>query len=165
VTFEQQRHREPVDLPHARPVVVALAPMRSVVNVAQIARTASACRVDHLLVCGDQRIDEKVARIGPDDLDIRRHRSLAPNVRKLRDAGYAVVAIEQTSGSTSIHEHRFDRRSVIVLGNERTGVPQDCLDLADHAVEIPMYGPPHSLNVAMAAAISLYEYCRQFPDG
>ena len=32
----------------------------------------------------------------------------------------------------------------------------------DDVIEIPVYGLPHSFNAATAAAMALYEYCRQF---
>ena len=39
------------------------------------------------------------------------------------------------------------------------------LRMLDDVVEIPVYGLPHSYNVATATAMALYEYCRQFPRG
>jgi tRNA G18 (ribose-2'-O)-methylase SpoU len=39
------------------------------------------------------------------------------------------------------------------------------LRLLHHAVEIPVYGLPFSHNAATAAAMALYEYCRQYPKG
>jgi tRNA G18 (ribose-2'-O)-methylase SpoU len=50
---------------------------------------------------------------------------------------------------------------VIVLGHERNGLQPDVLELLDDVVEIPVYGLPHSYNVASAAAMVLYEYCKQ----
>ena len=37
--------------------------------------------------------------------------------------------------------------------------------ILDDVVEIPVYGMPFSYNVGTAAAMALYEYCRQFPRG
>jgi tRNA G18 (ribose-2'-O)-methylase SpoU len=53
----------------------------------------------------------------------------------------------------------------LIVGNERTGLTDDVLALVDAVVEIPVYGLPYAHNVATAAAMALYEYCRQFPDG
>lgn len=163
--FVQERHREPWPLRAPRPLVIGLAPMNSGVNVSQIARAAASCAVDHMIVCGNQRLDPKISRIDDDELDIRRHRSLAPAARKLQQDGYEVVAVEQTTHSTPLAEHRFAPRTLLLLGNERLGVPEECLEIADAAVEIPVFRPPHSFNVAMSAAIALYEYCRQHPEG
>jgi len=60
---------------------------------------------------------------------------------------------------------RFARRTALVIWNERTGLTDDILAQLDDVVEIPVWGLPHSYNVATATAMCLYEYCRQFPDG
>ena len=52
-----------------------------------------------------------------------------------------------------------------MLGNERSGLTEDELRYVDATVEIPVYGLPFSHNVATAAAIAIYEYCRQWPEG
>jgi tRNA G18 (ribose-2'-O)-methylase SpoU len=163
--FVQERHREPWPLDAPRPLVIGLAPMNSAVNVSQIARAAASSGVDHMIVCGNQRLDPKISRLDEGDLDIRRRRSLAPAARKLQLDGYQVVAVEQTTHSTPLPEHRFARRTLLLVGNERLGVPEDCLEVADVAVEIPVFHRPHSFNAAMSACIALYEYCRQFPAG
>jgi tRNA (guanosine-2'-O-)-methyltransferase len=48
-------------------------------------------------------------------------------------------------------------RTIAVLGHERDGIPPEALDLLDLAVEIPMTGTGHSLNVAVAASLVLYK--------
>ena len=86
-------------------------------------------------------------------------------MKKLRDDGFAIVGLEQTTNAVSIFEFAFPRRTVLVVGNERTGLEDDVLRLLDHAVEIPVYGMPYAHNAATAAAMALYEYCRQYPRG
>jgi len=43
------------------------------------------------------------------------------------------------------------------LVNEGTGIPPEVLDLLHEAVEIPMLGTGHSLNVAVAGSLVLYK--------
>jgi len=49
-----------------------------------------------------------------------------------------------------------------VVGHERAGLDRATLDELDRVAEIPVFGLPPSYNVATAAAMALYEYCRQF---
>ena len=51
------------------------------------------------------------------------------------------------------------------VGNERHGLDDDVLRLLDDVVEIPVWGSPAAYNVATAASMALYEYCRQYPRG
>ncbi len=47
-------------------------------------------------------------------------------------------------------------RTVILLGHERTGVPEEAWTLIDQMVETPMIGMGASLNVAVAGSLVLY---------
>jgi tRNA G18 (ribose-2'-O)-methylase SpoU len=88
-----------------------------------------------------------------------------PVLDSLRNDSYCLVGLEQTSNSQSLHGYPFVRRTALVIGNERTGLTDDILTRLDDVVEIPVWGLPYSYNVASAATMALYEYCRQYPDG
>jgi tRNA (guanosine-2'-O-)-methyltransferase len=47
-------------------------------------------------------------------------------------------------------------RTVVVLGHEDSGIPDDAMELVDVAAEIPMIGTGASLNVAVAGSLVLY---------
>ena len=163
--FEHLRHKKGSALSRPRELIVACAPMRSNVNISSVARTASACAVERLVLTGNASLISKIARDGAEELEVSIHRSLAPVLQKLRSDGYRLVGLEQTTNSMSMHSYNFSRRTVLVVGNERTGLTPEILELLDDVVEIPVYGLPHSFNVATAASMALYEYCRQYPTG
>lgn len=163
--FVQQRHKPPIELARPRELLVACAPMRSNVNLSRIVRAAGCSGVRRMICCGNARVIGKIARDAQTSLELEIHRTLAPVLRRLRAKGYRLVGLEQTTGSQSLYEFRFPRRCVLVVGNERTGLGPEVLCELDEVVEIPIYGPPHAHNVATAAAIALYEYCRQYPQG
>lgn len=163
--FEHQRHKPGSTLERPRELIVACVPMRSNVNISQIARTASACAVDRMILCGNARLIDKIARDGSEALQIEMRRSLAPVLKRLASEGYRLVGLEQTTHSQNLHAYAFERRCVLVVGNERLGIPEDILALLDDVIEIPVWGMPHSYNAATATNMALYEYCRQFPTG
>ena len=49
----------------------------------------------------------------------------------------------------------------LVLGAEDTGITPEVLRQADVKVSIPMFGKIGSLNVSVAAGITIYEVVRQ----
>jgi tRNA G18 (ribose-2'-O)-methylase SpoU len=163
--FEHQRHKPPAALERARELVLVCAPMRSNVNLSRIARLAGCCGVEKIFCTGQGKLDRKIARDGADTVEIEVHRSLAPVLEKLRGEGYRLVGLEQTTNSRSLHEFAFERRTALVIGNERTGLTEDILPLLDDVVEIPVWGMPFSYNVATATTMAVYEYCKQFPSG
>jgi tRNA G18 (ribose-2'-O)-methylase SpoU len=139
--------------------------MRSNVNLSRIVRVAGCCGVERIVCAGSAKLDRKIARDGADTVHIDLHRTLPPVLGKLRDDAYRLVGLEQTTNSRNLHRYDFQRRTALVIGNERTGLTDDVLRLLDEVIEIPVWGLPYSYNVATAATMALYEYCRQFPEG
>jgi tRNA G18 (ribose-2'-O)-methylase SpoU len=163
--FVHQRHKPPSELERPRELVLVCSPLRSNVNLSRIVRTASCCGVARLIACGQPKVDSKIARVSAEKFLIEQHRTLPPVFKKLRAEGYQLVGLEQTTNSRNLHEFNFQRKTAIIIGNERLGLTEDVLELLDQIVEIPVYGQPYSYNVATAATMALYEYCRQFPRG
>ncbi len=90
---------------------------------------------------------------------------MPPVLKDLREQGFRIVGLEQTNNSVYLTTYAFERKTALVIGNERQGLSDEALAMLDDVVEIPIYGMPHSLNVANATAMALYEYCRQYPTG
>lgn len=68
-----------------------------------------------------------------------------------------VVALEQTSNSTPLQDYCFAKRTCLVLGHERTGIPAEVLHLVDDCVEIPQFGRVRSLNVHVSGSIAIWK--------
>ena len=53
-----------------------------------------------------------------------------------------------------------DKKIAVVFGNEVTGVEQSTINAVDGCLEIPQLGMKHSLNIATAAGVVLWELVR-----
>ena len=74
------------------------------------------------------------------------------------------IALERGAG-TAIGQVPAEAPVVVCLGAERGGLPPAVSHAAHHRAEIPLRADgPESLNVAMAAAIALYERSRMAED-
>ena len=122
--FIQQRHKPPAPLDRPRELVVACPPMRSNVNLSRIVRAAGCCGVRRMICCGNAKVIAKIARDAAETLHIEVHRTLPPMLEKLRQEGFEIVGLEQTTQAKSIFEFPFQRRTVLVVGNERIGIDQ-----------------------------------------
>jgi tRNA G18 (ribose-2'-O)-methylase SpoU len=163
--FVHQRHQPPTTLERPRELIVVCPPLRSNVNLSRIIRLAGCCGIPRVICCGTAKVIGRIARDGADAVELETHRTLPPVLDKLRDDGYHLVGLEQTTESTSLHEFKFPRRTALILGNERHGIAEDVLAKLDDVVEIPIWGLPFSYNVATSAVMAVYEYCRQYPAG
>jgi 23S rRNA (uridine2479-2'-O)-methyltransferase len=90
------------------------------------------------------------------------HRTVLDWVTGLRhrDVDSQVVGADE-NGDLDIAEYDFTLPTVVVVGNETTGLSSAWRDACDHLVRIPMAGTASSLNAATAASVVLYESARQ----
>jgi tRNA (guanosine-2'-O-)-methyltransferase len=63
--------------------------------------------------------------------------------------------------SLDLYSIDLTQKIALVFGNEKRGVSKESEKLADETFYIPMRGMIQSLNVSVAAAVSLYEAERQ----
>ncbi|XP_023096163.2 probable methyltransferase TARBP1 isoform X3 [Felis catus] len=75
--------------------------------------------------------------------------------------GYTVIGVEQTARSVDLTQYSFPERSLLLLGNEREGIPANLIQQLDVCVEIPQRGIIRSLNVHVSGALLIWEYTRQ----
>lgn len=95
---------------------------------------------------------------------VKRHRSREAAMRRMRDAGFAIVAAHPDPAAPSFRDVDYTRPTALMLGNELDGLSDAALADADTVVRIPMLGAVASLNVSVAAALILYEAQRQRMD-
>ena len=159
------RHKPPTVLSHDRGITVVCPQFRSSVNLSRILRAAGCLGIRHVIAAGNTKIDETIARDSMEFVEFKRRKSLVPVLKKLRIEGFRLIGLEQTDQSKCIYDFKFPWQTALILGHERFGIADDILPFLDDAIEIPVYGKPHSFNVATATTIALYEYCRQHPSG
>jgi TrmH family RNA methyltransferase len=74
--------------------------------------------------------------------------------------GLQLIALTPESGA-SIYSTYLRPPLALIVGGEGSGLEPAVVDMADVRVSIPMKPPVESLNVAVAAAVALYEAKRQ----
>ncbi|RID78033.1 hypothetical protein BRARA_A00891 [Brassica rapa] len=87
--------------------------------------------------------------------------SLKLFLEKKKREGFSILGLEQTANSVSLDKYQFPKKTVLVLGREKEGIPVDIIHILDACVEIPQLGVVRSLNVHVSGAIALWEYTRQ----
>lgn len=87
--------------------------------------------------------------------------SIVDLINILRDFdGYTAVAAEydENRKMTALPNYDWDKRTLLIMGEEGRGLEDDVLDAVDDIVYIPMMGSVRSLNVASAATTFMYDY-------
>lgn len=146
------------------PIVVVMDNVRSCNNIGSLFRTSDGLMVNEVYLCGisatpPHRDIHKTALGAELSMDWTYFEKTEEAVVKLKNEGYKVYAVEQVEGSISLpdYEPKEDEKIALVFGNEVKGVQQEVVHLCDQAIEIPQFGTKHSFNIAVSAAIVLWD--------
>ncbi|NJK74555.1 MAG: RNA methyltransferase [Microcoleus sp. SU_5_6] len=144
---------------------IALETIQDPGNLGAIVRTAAAANADGLLLSSDSAdLDHpKVLRASAGawfKLPMAVCSDLRAEVSRCQNRGMQILA---TVPDASLTYWEVDLRvpTLIVLGNEGSGLSAESIGLADRQVQIPLHRGVESLNVSIASALILYEAQRQ----
>ncbi|MCC7304387.1 TrmH family RNA methyltransferase [bacterium] len=154
-----------LDLAHIRVLIIAH-DIRSAYNIGAMLRTADGTGQTALVFVGYSPTPDnpKVSKTAlgaeysvpwcsTDSLD-----------EVLAVTGVQHIGLELTSRSVNLFDFGLDNNKKVLLyvGNEVTGLPIELMTLLEVFVQLPMRGEKASLNVAEAASIAMYELLRKF---
>ncbi len=148
-------------------IILIFDDVRSAENVGAIFRTADAIGVSKIILGGitpgvtDRfgRSNPKIAKTALGAEKTISHQSikdLVPYIRDLKIQGYTIVSLEQTPEAIDYKSYTPKEKTVLVVGNEVSGISKDILELTDTVIHIPMHGEKESLNVSVAAGVALF---------
>jgi tRNA G18 (ribose-2'-O)-methylase SpoU len=151
------------------PVSIWLDNVRSMYNVGAFFRTADGAGVERLFLSGitarpPQNAISKTALGAEERVAWAAVHDPSTHLAELRASGYEVAAIETSNRATDIFEWRPRFPVCVLFGHEVEGLGAELLDQCDTHVRIPMLGLKHSLNVASAGAIVMYELLRKYRE-
>jgi len=149
------------------PIIIILENIRSAYNVGSVFRTADAFLLQSIYICGytahpPHKEIKKTALGAEETMSWKYFKKINEAIEELRKEKYRIFAIEQTLNSHQLQRVGFEKNEklAVVFGNEVTGVEQATIELTDGCIEIPQLGMKHSLNIATAAGVVLWELVR-----
>ena len=149
-------------------VCIVLDNVRSLHNVGSTFRTADAFRIEKIFLTGitgtpPHREIQKTALGATESVAWQYAENSSALIKSLKEDGYKIIIIEQTSTSTPLHTFMPDaaEKYCLVFGNEVDGVREDVIQYGDIAVEIPQTGTKHSLNISVCLGIVVWDVFRK----
>ena len=149
------------------PIIVVLENIRSAYNVGSVFRTADAFLLQAIYICGytahPPHNEIKKTALGADEtVNWKYFKKIQEATEDLRKDGYKIFAVEQALNSRLLQQVEFKKgeKLAVIFGNEVTGVEQSTIEITDGCIEIPQLGMKHSLNIATAAGVVLWELVR-----
>ncbi len=149
------------------PVAILLSDVRSLYNVGAFFRTADAAGCEKLYLCGitgrpPKPGIAKTALGSEETVPWEHHADASAVVQRLRQNNYEIAAVETSVHAVDLYDWKPRFPACILFGHEVDGLGAALLDLCDTYVRIPMLGRKHSLNVATAGGVVIYELLRKY---
>ncbi|MFW0929401.1 MULTISPECIES: tRNA (guanosine(18)-2'-O)-methyltransferase TrmH [unclassified Providencia] len=133
-------------------------------NVSAIVRSADAVGVHQIhAIWPDQQMRLSVSSAAGSNswVKIISHQSTENAITQIKSQNMQVLATNLSEHAVDFREIDYTRPTCIMMGQEKKGISQQALTLADSHIIIPMAGMVQSLNVSVACALILYEAQRQ----
>jgi 23S rRNA (guanosine2251-2'-O)-methyltransferase len=149
------------------PVTLLLDNVRSLYNVGAFFRTADGAAIEKLYLCGitgcpPKKEISKTALGAEETVAWEHSHEPVAAIENLRARGYEIAAIETSVRSVDLFDWRPQFPVCVLFGHEVDGLGPEVARLADTHVRIPMLGQKHSLNVATAGGVVVYEMLRKY---
>ena len=147
------------------PLIVILEDIRSLNNIGSVFRTADAFLIAKIFLCGitatpPHKDIYKTALGATESVEWEYQKEVVTLIKRLQKKGIKVFAIEQADKAFSLEnfEVKTHNQYAFIFGNEVKGVSQLAINQCDGVIEIPQEGTKHSLNVAVASGIVLWDF-------
>lgn len=146
------------------PIVLMLDNVRSALNVGSAFRTADAFNVEQILLIGntptpiENQEMRKTALGGTESVDWFHFDSIELALEKFVKENYVIYGIEQTENAEQLHHWKpsTSEKTVLIFGNEVSGVSNKALKFCNTVLEIPQFGTKHSLNISVSLGVVLW---------
>lgn len=145
-------------------MVVALEGVRDPGNLGTILRTADSVGVGGVVLLGEScdpfSIEAVRASMGSIFAVKLARASFDELIAYKRRRGATVIGAS-LKGAALDAQHPIGGRTIVLMGNEQSGLPRDMEAACDLLVKLPMRGRADSLNLAVATAVLLYDLWRR----
>ncbi len=134
-------------------------------NVSAVLRTCDAVGIPKISLLYTHEPFPKISKTSSSSankwIDTEKFNCTAKCFDELRKQGFKIYASMLNKKAINLYDIDFTQKIALVFGNEKRGVSTEAEHLADETFYIPMRGMIQSLNVSVAAAVTLYEAQRQ----
>jgi tRNA G18 (ribose-2'-O)-methylase SpoU len=138
---------------------VAIENWRHDLNIGTVVRTANAFLAREVIIVGRRRWNRRGAMV----TDRYQHVRHVASIAELVDSAgyYTVVAVDNLPGAIPLETATLPRRSLLLFGQEGSGLTDEARNAAGLVCSITQYGSTRSINAGVAAGIAMHTWIRQ----
>lgn len=156
-TWREEAIIEDLDLTRS-PLHVAVENWEKDLNIGTITRSSNAFNVSGFHVVGEKRWNRRGAMATYRYIKVYHHDSVEGLNDFCKANNLELIGIDCCEGSVPLEEQTLPTNSMLLFGNEGTGLSDLAKKYSSKICEISMYGSTRSLNSSVAAGIAMYHW-------
>ncbi len=128
-------------------------------NIGTIVRNANAFNVAAVHIIGKRHWNKRGAMVTDRYLDVFQHATVSEFVKAIGDRH--IIAIDNLPGSVALSQTKLPSHAVLVFGGEGPGLSDEMVKASEMMVHIEQFGSTRSVNVGVAAGITMYAWMQE----
>jgi len=146
---------------HRIDLEIAIENLQRDYNMGTIVRCANAFNIKKVHIIGRKQWNKRGAMVTDLYMNIQYHDDVASFAKAMKESQREIIAMDIVDGARGLAEADLPKNAVLVFGAEGPGLSQKLLDVAKEVVMIEQFGSTRSVNVGVAAGITMYAWLQQ----
>lgn len=130
-------------------------------NMGTIVRAANAFNINKVHIIGRKQWNKRGAMVTDLYMNIQYHDDVKSFAEVMKKAGREMIAVDIVKGAKNLFETKLPDKAVLIFGAEGPGLSKEMLATAKETVMIEQFGSTRSVNVGVAAGITMYVWLQQ----
>jgi len=130
-------------------------------NMGTIVRVANAFNIQRVHIIGRKQWNKRGAMVTDLYMNIQYHDDVKSFKEAMDRAKRELIAVDIVDGAKGLHESILPANAVLVFGAEGPGLSKELLKVAAQTIMIEQFGSTRSINVGVAAGITMYAWLQQ----
>ena len=130
-------------------------------NMGTIVRVANAFNIQKVHIIGRKQWNKRGAMVTDLYMHIQYHDDVKAFAEAMKQQKREMIAVDIVKGAKNLSETELPKDAVLVFGAEGPGLSKEMLTVASTTVMIEQFGSTRSVNVGVAAGITMYAWLQQ----
>lgn len=130
-------------------------------NMGTIVRAANAFNIKRVHIIGRKQWNKRGAMVTDLYMNIQYHDDVKAFAEAMKKEKREMIAVDIVEGATRLSDTTLPANAVLIFGAEGPGLSKEMLSTAKETVMIEQFGSTRSVNVGVAAGITMYAWLQQ----
>jgi tRNA G18 (ribose-2'-O)-methylase SpoU len=130
-------------------------------NMGTIVRAANAFNIKKVHIIGRKQWNKRGAMVTDLYMNIQYHDDIKAFAETMKKTKREMIAVDIVKGAKGLSEVTLPASAVLIFGAEGPGLSKEMLATAKETVMIEQFGSTRSVNVGVAAGITMYVWLQQ----